>query len=228
MPGKTCEMQNIVGRVATACHLDTPTAHILEVIQKTPHFGTGHLVASRMCNDGNAASRVDPVYGVFERGPAMIDVTRFTRCQVVLKNTRNILGNTNFNHVTREMGARNEIRIAGIAHCAFKYAMNTDCGERIGHPPGPLLSPKTQCLQPTTQDRVSCVKPQADHMNRFLMPLNGNFHPIDEANTGFAGSGSGFCQTTQRIVIGQRPKIDAISCGPPSQLDGRQNTIGDD
>jgi hypothetical protein len=85
MPSQPGKMHHMIRRMTAAGHFNALPAGILEIIKKTPHVAPGHLVTPRMGNHRHATGAIDPANRLFQRRPAMVDVTRLARRQVMLK-----------------------------------------------------------------------------------------------------------------------------------------------
>jgi len=62
-------------------------------------------------------------------------------------------------------------------------------------------------------------------VDRHAFPFDGNLDAGDKAHAGFLGRRPGDSEAAQIVVIGQRPEIDAIGCGPPRNLLRRQQAV---
>ena len=66
---------------------------------------------------------------------------------------------------------------------------------------------------------------EADDMDRHSLPLNRNLDPADESHSGFLSRLPGAPQTTQIVMIGERPEVDTIRRGPSRDVLWRQQAV---
>jgi hypothetical protein len=155
----------------------------------------------------------------------MIDITRLTRRQIVLKNAWHITGDADRHQVAGKMGARNQARVGGEAQRAFVNTGNADRCQRLAHAFGALDAPLRNSSRPPTSAGCAASKP------RPTMWIGTPFHsmeistPVTKAMPASSAVALASARPPNIIVIGQRPEVDAIGRGALCHLMRRQQAV---
>ena len=107
----------------------------------------------------------NPLDGVFQAGPMVFNKTGFAGGEVFAKYLIGIAANAALDQKAGEMGARDQIMIAGKFECPFISACYSRLGQGVGHFHGPLTTAAPGLLESNFESQVFDIKTQTDDMN---------------------------------------------------------------
>ena len=161
----------VFGRMVTAGDdLDALAAQRTKGVQQQVQFARVERVASRMRDHRRAAAGTDPAYGVFQRGPFMLDVTGMTACQKTPEGAAHV-GRMPLRHQPAgEVRAPHHLLVGGVIVGAFIRA--TDAGPcQIGaHALRAFDAAMTNATQTGSQLGMRRIDAQADDVDRLPVP----------------------------------------------------------
>ena len=175
-----------------------------------------------MGNGGHTTCANDPVDGILQRRPTMIDIAGAPRHDVGLKNAAHIFAHTALDKIPGEMRAANQTGVFGMAHGTVETAVNAHLLELRRHSLRPIDSTGTDRGQPGFECLILSIEAQTKNVNLQTSPLDGNLHAVDETHPEFVGDSACRRQATQFVMIGQCQHIDAISRRTTSNLRRRK------
>ena len=179
-----------------------------------------------MRDDRRTAGQANPAQSIAERRPAVRHEAGSSFGQISAEHLRRGGRGPDFDQVTREVGARDKIRIAGTLQRAFIRASDTDRLELFADGLRPLQASAAGRGEPGDELRMRGIEVEPDDVNRSSRPSDRNF------DTGHIVHAECFCASTglrlalDFIVIGQRPECHPTLLGPACHFRGRVKPIG--
>lgn len=222
--GKTGKMPVLFRAVAAGNHFNGATAQFAKLGQQCDHVGAPEIVASGMRQHRNPATARDPLYGVFQVGPAVFAISGLAFDQKLLEYRWHILGMSPFHQKAGEMGAANDAT-GSMAFCPLQTACNAGLFQRVSHAFGTLITPLADCGQPARQRSVMRRNFQPDHMNGATVPGHGNLHARNQADIVLFRSRRSGIQPGHIIVVSQCKNAHTLYTGVRHQFFRRESAV---
>ena len=148
--------------------------------------------------------------------------------QVLAEDLRGVAAGADLDDVAREVGARDQVRVADIFQRALEGAVNADPGQLGGHLAGAALAPAAGRLQAAAQSGVVLVEAQADDVHRLVGEGHRDLHAAQEGHACGVGGGAGAGDAADLVMVGQGPQLHPVGAGPGGQILGAERAVGHD
>ena len=228
LSGHVRVFQSLLRGVAAGHHFDRLAAVVFEFGEQSEFFCWREAVARRVGNDCNALAFANPAYRVAQRCPAVRHKAGFAFGQKTAEHFVRVFAYAGFDQKTGEVGAGNQIRVAGVGERTFKTAVYADLGQTGGHVLGAIMSAAACGFQTGHQAWVIDIKTQTDDMHGVTGEGDRNFGTTQVTHAqGFGRSGSALL-AADFVMVGQRPKFYPVGMRAGGEFLGRERAIRDD
>ncbi len=158
-------LDHVRGGVAAGDDLDAASAVRDELGDQRVLLGRREAVAAGVRDDGQPAGVHDPAHRVAQRRPAVRHVAGLALGEEAAEDLGHVRALAALHQETREVGAGDQLRIAGELERAFVGAGDADLGEAVGHLLRPRAAAAARGAQAFDDARIVMVEAQADDMH---------------------------------------------------------------
>ena len=179
-----------------------------------------------MRKDRLPAGPGDPAKRLRERCPRMRHITGLSAHEIALERVMNIAYVTRLREKTREVRTRNEPFAGHVLTGACERVRYAGVLKRVGDLLRSSVAARPNRCETFTQRLIFGIDAQCEDVQRVFFPGDRKLRAWDELDSFLRGSGAGFRQTVQLVVIGERENVNAVRGGPTHDVRRRQHTIG--
>jgi hypothetical protein len=151
------------------------------------------------------------------------DVSRLARAEVLAERRARVLRDPGPDEVCGEMRAPGGFSVRDLQHGA-EHVRESCRFQASCYQAGPLLPRSLLPLDAAAQGRARGVDVEADNVDAVAAPGGREFDAGDQAGTGHRGVDAVECR--ERVVIGDRERVDAAFMGMDEQGVGIERAVG--
>src|SRR3569832_1125386 len=177
--GYLCILFVLIDRVAAGDDYDSHAAEPAKFVEQGAEGQRIELVANRMGIDRHAAGVAYPADRLLQTGPAMRHIAWLALDQVIGKHFKHNDTDAALDQESREMRARNQVRIADEFKRAIESARNAGGLQLSRHLARAPLAPGSRLRQSACQRLIGFIDIQTDDMQGFAGPGDRNLDPAD-------------------------------------------------
>jgi hypothetical protein len=170
-------------------------------------------VAARVGDHGDAAGLRDPLHGVTQPRPAVRHIAGLAVGQEAPENLVRVAAGAGLDDVAREVGARDQLRVAHVLEGSLEGASDAHARQFIGHLARTRLAAAARGRQPAHQRLVLVVKAQAHDVDRDTGKRDGNLHTREAVEAELVRGLQRLALAPDLVVIGQGPELHAVRLG---------------